>query len=64
MGFEIVFGLAFFVEVAAVDAVYYSNREVLYFQTTKSFSASSVCQDRVLLILDRLSIIRGNLNRL
>jgi len=36
--FDLVFGFAFFVEVAAVDVVYDCNREVLHLQTAQGFS--------------------------
>jgi hypothetical protein len=37
----VVFGLTFFVEVAAVDVVYYRNAEVSYLQAAKGFSAKA-----------------------
>jgi len=37
-GFDLVFGFAFFVEVAAVDVVYDRHGEVLHLQTAKGFS--------------------------
>jgi hypothetical protein len=36
-GFDLVSSFAFFVEVAAVDVVYYRNGEVCHLQTAKSF---------------------------
>jgi len=41
-GFDLVFGFAFFVEVAAVDVVYYRNGEVFYLQTAKGFSTEAL----------------------
>jgi len=41
-GFDLVFGFAFFVEVAPVDVVYDRDGEVLHLQASKGFSTEAL----------------------